>query len=113
VSIGQVLNGSLSLVAQHRSTCDYSSEFIGIPDTLFMMNNGPLLPGVSEMLETYGATRKSDYPTGRTVFSNIDLKLASGAAPSFVWNITNDAADGHTAQVNVAGATNGEVTIVY
>ncbi|KAJ7331010.1 hypothetical protein DFH08DRAFT_966750 [Mycena albidolilacea] len=113
VSVGQVLNGSLSLLAQNGSTYDYSSEFVGIPGTLLVVNNGPLLPGVSKTLETYGATRKSDYPTGTTVFSNTDLKLESGAAPGFVWNITNDAADGHTAQVNVAGATNGEVTIVY
>ncbi|KAJ6549998.1 hypothetical protein B0H19DRAFT_1264864 [Mycena capillaripes] len=99
---GQVLNGTMTLFAQHGSTYGYSREFIGG------------IPGTSFTLETYGVTRKSDYPTGSTTFANTDVKLANGAAPSLAeWNITSDAADEHVAQVNVNGATNGKVTIVY
>ncbi|KAJ7742780.1 hypothetical protein B0H16DRAFT_1890106 [Mycena metata] len=87
--------------------------YVGVAGTMFTMKGDVLLPWASETLQAYGTTRKSDYPTGSTVFSNIDIGLTTGTPSSVNWKITNDVADGITAQVTVAGPTTGKVTITY
>lgn len=57
-------------------------------------------------------TSSSDYPTGSTVFSAINLETSDGT-PSVPWSPVSDTADGLITTVNTQGATYAEITINY
>ncbi|KAJ6626490.1 hypothetical protein B0H10DRAFT_522821 [Mycena sp. CBHHK59/15] len=112
VSVGQTLNGIVSLVGQSGSTYTYNSQFTNIGGTALTVDGREQLTWATETLEAYGVTAASDYPTGSTVFSGINLALTSGT-PSVFWSHVDDIADGLTTSIGVNGATDGQITIHY
>lgn len=112
VSPGQSLTGVLTLTSSSGSSFNYASSFSNIAGTSFALTGSEELKWATETLEVYGVAKLSDYPTGSTVFSNINLRTSAGA-PSMAWSVTSDPSDGITTTVNVNGATNGKVTIAY
>ncbi|KAJ6626484.1 hypothetical protein B0H10DRAFT_2211077 [Mycena sp. CBHHK59/15] len=112
VSVGQTLNGIVSLVGQSGSTYNYDSQFTNIGGTALTVDGGEQLTWATETLEAYSVTAASDYPTGSTVFSGINLALTSGT-PSVSWSHVDDTADGLSTSIGVNGATNAQITIHY
>ncbi|KAJ7839701.1 hypothetical protein B0H14DRAFT_1066269 [Mycena olivaceomarginata] len=110
---GTTLNGIITLTSSSGSSFNYNTQFTGISGTSLSITGAAQLTWATETLEAYGVTTISDYPAGSTVFSGINLKLASGAVPSVSWSHVNDAADGLTTTINTNGATNAQVTITY
>ncbi|KAJ6565883.1 hypothetical protein DFH09DRAFT_1314665 [Mycena vulgaris] len=113
VDVGQPLNGIISLVSSDNSTFNYVSQFTNIPGTAIQIDGGEQLTWATETLEAYAVSSASDYPAGATVFSGINLQLASGETPGMSWAVANDDADGISTHVDVDGAVNGQMTITY
>ncbi|KAJ6590793.1 hypothetical protein B0H10DRAFT_2233539 [Mycena sp. CBHHK59/15] len=112
-SAGATLNGIITLTGQSGSSFNYNSQFTNIAGTSLSISGASQLTWATETLEAYAVTEASDYPAGSTVFSAINLKLASGATPSVSWSHVNDAADGLSTTINTNGATNAQITITY
>ncbi|KAJ7596118.1 hypothetical protein C8J56DRAFT_395769 [Mycena floridula] len=112
-SAGATLNGIITLLSSSGSSFNYNSQFTNIAGTALTINGASQLTWATETLEAYGVTSASDYPAGSTVFSGINLKLASGATPAVSWSHVNDAADGLSTTINTNGATNAVITITY
>ncbi|KAJ7466253.1 hypothetical protein B0H11DRAFT_2048994 [Mycena galericulata] len=112
-SAGATLDGLITLTSSSGSSYNYNTEFSNIAGTSLPVTGAEELTWATETLEAYAVTEASDYPAGSTVFSNINLKLASGATPSVSWDHTNDAADGLSTTINTNGATNAKITIKY
>ncbi|KAJ7493845.1 hypothetical protein FB451DRAFT_449591 [Mycena latifolia] len=112
-SVGATLNGVITLTSSSGSSFSYTSAFSNIAGTSLSISGAAQLTWATETLEAYGVTSASDYPAGSTVFSGINLKLASGAVPTVSWSKVSDAADGLTTTINTNGATNAQVTITY
>ncbi|KAF7378374.1 hypothetical protein MSAN_00263700 [Mycena sanguinolenta] len=113
VSPGQILNAAITLTNTNGSTFDYNAQFTNVPGTSMNLTGAPQLTFAAETLEAYGVTALSDYPSGSTVFSGIDLTLAGGVTPSIAWSHQDDAADGVSISIDVDGATQGRMTITY
>ncbi|KAJ7063830.1 hypothetical protein C8F01DRAFT_1129472 [Mycena amicta] len=113
VSAGATLNGVITLTSSSGSSFNYVTSFSNVAGTSLTVTGAAQLTWATETLEAYAVSAISDYPAGSTVFSGINLKLASGATPSVSWAHTNDAADGLTTVINTDGATNAAVTIRY
>ncbi|KAF7344286.1 hypothetical protein MVEN_01720000 [Mycena venus] len=112
-SAGATLNGIITLTSSSGSSFNYNSQFTNIAGTSLAVTGAAQLTWATETLEAYAVTSISDYPAGSTVFSGINLKLASGATPSVSWAHQNDAADGLSTTINTNGATNAQITINY
>ncbi|KAJ7042337.1 hypothetical protein C8F04DRAFT_1176492 [Mycena alexandri] len=112
-SAGATLNGIITLTGSSGSSYNYISQFTNIPGTALDIIGSAELTWATETLEAYGVTAISDYPAGSTVFSGINLELASGAVPSVSWSNTNDNADGLSTTINTNGAANARITITY
>ncbi|KAJ7618304.1 hypothetical protein DFH06DRAFT_1236859 [Mycena polygramma] len=113
VAAGSTLDGIITLTSSSGSSFNYNSAFTNVGGTSLSISGAAQLTWATETLEAYAVTAISDYPAGSTVFSNINLKLASGAVPSVSWATSNDAADGLSTTVNTNGATNAQITIKY
>ncbi|KAF7307861.1 hypothetical protein MKEN_01146400 [Mycena kentingensis (nom. inval.)] len=114
VNAGQTLNGIITLVSQQSSSSfTYNTAFTNVGGTSLTIAGSAPLTWATETLEAYGVTAISDYPSGSTLFSGINLKLASGATPSVSWSVVNDASEGLTTTVGTNGATNAAITIHY
>jgi hypothetical protein len=113
VSAGQVLNGEVQLVGTSGSAYNYNSAFTNIGGSSLTVDGGEELAWATLTLETYATTSSSDYPTGSTVFSAVNLELDDGTFPSFTWATQSDTADGISTTVQSDSSTNGEVTIIY
>ncbi|KAJ6478902.1 hypothetical protein C8R45DRAFT_1156211 [Mycena sanguinolenta] len=113
VSPGQQLVGEVGLVGTDGNSYDYISAFTNLNVPSLTVDGGEQLQWATITLETYSTTSSSDYPTGSTVFSGINLELTSGEFPSINWDVQSDPADGITATVNVEGSTSAVVTITY
>ncbi|KAJ7779777.1 hypothetical protein B0H16DRAFT_725521 [Mycena metata] len=112
-SAGATLNGVITLTGSSGSSYNYLSQFSNIPGTALDIIGSTELTWATETLEAYGVTEISDYPAGSTVFTGINLQLASGAVPSVSWATTDDTADGLSTTVNTNGASNARITIKY
>ncbi|KAJ6553693.1 hypothetical protein DFH09DRAFT_1318716 [Mycena vulgaris] len=112
-SAGATLNGIITLTSSSGTSFNYNSQFTNIAGTSLAVTGAAQLTWATETLEAYGVTTTSDYPTGSTVFSGINLKLASGATPAVTWSHVSDTADGLTTTINTNGGTNAQVTIAY
>ncbi|KAJ7097352.1 hypothetical protein C8R44DRAFT_859868 [Mycena epipterygia] len=112
-SAGATLDGVITLTSSSGSSFAYTSSFSNVAGTSLSITGAAQLTWATETLEAYGVTSASDYPTGSTVFSGINLKLSSGAVPTVAWSKVSDTADGLTTTVNTNGATNAVITIVY
>ncbi|KAF7373055.1 hypothetical protein MSAN_00513000 [Mycena sanguinolenta] len=113
VSVGQQLVGEVQLVGTSGSTYNYNSAFTNLDITSLTVDGGEELQWATITLETYSTTSSSDYPTGSTVFSAINLELSNGQFPSIDWAVQSDPSDGITTTVNVEGSTSAEITITY
>ena len=111
VAVGQALYGIIELLSTSASGYTYASQFDGIGDALYL-NNSAELVWATETLEAYGVTAATDYPSGSTLFYNINL-YATSVVPSVSWYVVNDVADGLYASVVTDGATNAEIEITY
>jgi len=112
VSVGQALQGVITLTSHTSTAYNYTSSFAGLPNQIVVTNTPLVLVWATETLETYGVTTGSDYPTGSTTFSNINLKTIAGT-PSVSWSVVNDTADGLYATVLRDGPTNATIRISY
>jgi len=113
VSVGDLLEGTINLTSMSGSSFDYISSFDGISDSLIKVTGSPELVYATETLEAYSVTQSSDYPTGSTSFTNINLSLTDSTFPSLSWSVVNDVDNGLTTTVNVDGSQDGEVTVYY
>ncbi|KAF8313640.1 hypothetical protein DL93DRAFT_2097674 [Clavulina sp. PMI_390] len=113
VSTGATLNGVITLTSSSGSSYNYVTSFSNISGTSLTATGSAQLVWATETLEVYGVSAASQFPTGSTVFSGINLKLSSGATPSVSWSAVSSSADGVTTTINTQGATNAEVTIKY
>ncbi|KAJ6474967.1 hypothetical protein C8R45DRAFT_1103092 [Mycena sanguinolenta] len=82
VSPGQTLNAIITLTNTDGTTFDYNAQFTNVPGTAMNLTGVPQLTFAAETLEAYRVTAASDYPSGSSVFSGIDLTLAGGVRPS-------------------------------
>lgn len=110
VQPGQVLTGVITRFVQPSGEPDnYTAQFVGIEGTLLTTISVADLTNAYEALEVYSVDSCTDYPTGATAFSGIELQTANGN-PSIAWTAENKVSDcGQHA--NVVGA--GEVELVY
>ncbi|KAJ7153332.1 hypothetical protein C8R46DRAFT_1301747 [Mycena filopes] len=112
-SAGATLNGIITLTNSSGTKFDYNTQFTNIAGTSVSITGVGQLTFATETLEAYKVTTISDYPAGSTVFTGINLELASGAVPSVSWAQINDTADGLSTTINTDGATNAKITINY
>ncbi|KAJ7655895.1 hypothetical protein B0H17DRAFT_1146349 [Mycena rosella] len=110
---GQTLTGTITLVSQSDTTYSYNAQFTNIDGTALAIDGNEQLAWATETLEAYGVTEADDYPAGSTVFSGINIALASGAVPDVAWGNADDVADGLAATVDVDGATDAQIRITY
>ncbi|KAF8179756.1 hypothetical protein K438DRAFT_1977123 [Mycena galopus ATCC 62051] len=113
VSVGQQLHGEVQLVGGSGGTYNYNSAFTNVGGSSLTVDGGEELAWATITLETYSTTSSSDYPTGSTVFSGINLELDDGTFPGLNWATVSDTADGITTTINSESSTNGEITITY
>jgi len=111
-SAGATLDGVITLDASSDSKYNYTTSFSNVAKTSLKASNAAELVWATETLEAYAITSIKDYPSGSTVFEDINIKLKSGT-PSVTWETSSDSNDGITATVNTQGATNAKVTIKY
>ncbi|KAG7094694.1 hypothetical protein E1B28_005513 [Marasmius oreades] len=108
VAVGQSLQGIIQRTGQNADgTFNYVTEFANIPGVTNLTNSAELV-WAFETLETYSVTTASDYPTGCTVFTDIDITTSSGAE-AVSWSTTDDDADG----IHATSGSNGDVSICY
>jgi hypothetical protein len=112
VSVGDSLTGNITLTSQSDSGYDYTTSFSDIADSTLNMTSDVQLIWVAEVLESYNVTSSSDYPTGSTVFSSINIETSTGT-PSLTWSPVSDTDDGISTVINTNGATDAEITITY
>ncbi|KAJ7244627.1 hypothetical protein B0H12DRAFT_1073701 [Mycena haematopus] len=113
VSPGQTLNGIIALTESNGSTFNYNAQFTNVPGTSINVTGAPQFTFAAETLEAYGVTSLSDYPSGSTVFSGIDLVLVGGGKPSLAWSHEDDTVDAVLISVDGDGATDARMTITY
>lgn len=111
VSTGDSLEGAIRLTSYSDSSFDYKAGFDGISNSLLTITGVRELVYVTETLEAYSITQSSDYPSGSTSFSNINVTLTDSTFPSLSWSSV--AADGLSVTVDVDGSQDGEITIQY
>jgi len=112
VSAGQPLYGVIILLSQSSGKYNYETYFSNVGNTGLAVYGSAQLVWATETLEAYGVTSASDYPSGSTVFSSINLRTLAGV-PSVSWSTVSDAPDGLITTVNTQGATNAKITIKY
>ena len=112
VSVGKSLEGVITLTGHSGNTYNYVTSFSNVAGTTLRATGSAQLVWATETLEAYQITSASDYPSGSTVFSSINLKT-SGGTPSVNWNPVSDTADNLITTVNVQGAKNAKITIKY
>ncbi|KAF8322687.1 hypothetical protein DL93DRAFT_2093265 [Clavulina sp. PMI_390] len=112
VAVGDTLDGKITLTSSSGSSYNYNSVFTNISGTSLAAKGSAELTWATETLEVYSIASTSDFPTGSTVFSSINLKTKAGT-PSVTWSAKSSSADGVTTTVNTQGATNAKITIKY
>lgn len=116
-SPGETLKASITLTDPSSSgpLLDYNVQFTNVAGTSLSISGiAPLTWSVPAALESYNTQpTPSDIPTGSTVFTNINLKLADGSIPEVGWVPTEYVEQNSTILINTNGANNGQITIVY
>jgi hypothetical protein len=107
LSVGDSLNAVITLTGSSGNSYNYVSSFSNVDGTTLTATGADQLVWATETLEAYGITSSSDYPTGSTVFSSINLGLSNSNTPSVTWAPVSDTNDGLITTVN------GAVTIKY
>jgi hypothetical protein len=80
VSVGQLLEGLMTMTGSNGSVFDYTAEFGGIANTTLTIQGVAELPWCNHTLEAYSMERCSEYPqTERTLFAAISIETAVGA----------------------------------
>ncbi|KAJ7614898.1 hypothetical protein FB45DRAFT_1064530 [Roridomyces roridus] len=115
VNAGDVLHANIELTSTTAGTAyNYTVEFSNVPGTTLHVENAvEAYTAALETLEAYGVTSASDYPTGTTVFEDIQMRMQDGSVPSLMWGIQNDEADGISMVIDKDGAEGGRLTLVY
>ena len=113
LSVGDSLNAVITLTGSSGNSYNYVSSFSNVDGTTLTATGADQLVWATETLEAYGITSSSDYPTGSTVFSSINLVLSDGSTPSVTWAPVSDTKDGLITTVNVDGAVGAGITIAY
>ncbi|KAF8313645.1 hypothetical protein DL93DRAFT_2228411 [Clavulina sp. PMI_390] len=112
VSVGTVLNGIISLTGSSGASFNYVTSFTNIAGTSLNVQNSAQLVWATETLEVYNVQNLSNFPSGSTVFSDINLRTSAGT-PSVSWTAVSSVQDNAVTTVNVQGATNAKITIKY
>jgi len=113
VSIGDSLEGVIRLTGYSDTSFDYKAGFTGINNSLLTITGVRELVYVTETLEAYSITQSSDYPSGSTSFTDINVTLTDSTFPSLSWSTSSDADEGLSITVDVDGSQDGEVTAHY
>jgi len=103
----------MTLTGNNGNSYNYVSTFSNVAGTSLIATGADQLVWATETLEAYKITSSSDYPTGATIFSGINLGLSDGSTPTMSWNPVSDTEDGLITTVNVDGASNARITISY
>jgi len=111
-SAGATLDGIITLSSSSGSKYNYVTSFTNIASTSLTATGSAQLVWATETLESYGVTSASGYPTGSTLFYDIDLTTSAGT-PSVSWSTVSNSTEGVSTKVTVNGATNAEITITY
>lgn len=113
VPVGKSLQGVITLTGHSGSSYNYVTSFSNVAGTSLTATGAAQLVWATETLEAYSITSPgTDYPSGSTVFSAINLRTSSGV-PSVTWGTTSDSSDKLYTSVNNQGATNAKITIKY
>lgn len=112
VNAGDNLDGIITLTSTDGTNYDYVTSFTNVDGTSLTASNSAELVWATETLEVYGVQSLSDFPTGSTVFNNINIATSAGT-PSVSWSPVSDSSDGITTDVTTDGATNAVITINY
>jgi hypothetical protein len=112
VSVGQSLNGVITLTSHSGSSYNYITSFSNVAGTSLTATGAAQLVWATETLEAYAVTSSSDYPAGSTVFYPINIRTSAGT-PSVSWTAVSDTTDGLITTINTQGATNAKITITY
>ena len=115
VNPGTVLTGIMTLTGQSAQGFSYNSEFQGIANTGFPVQNIQELTWCIETLECYGITKCSDYPnTSKTQMYAINLQTGK-THPVMTWTPTTPVSDcgQHTLIFDEDSAGSGEVDLWY
>ncbi|KAF8313643.1 hypothetical protein DL93DRAFT_2156138 [Clavulina sp. PMI_390] len=112
VSVGATLNGLISLISWSGSSFNYYTSFTNIAGTTLSVYGSAQLVWATETLEVYGVKYLTDFSSGSTVFSNINIRTQAGT-PAVFWSTVSSVQDGAVTTVNTQGATNARITIKY
>ncbi|KAJ6473689.1 hypothetical protein C8R45DRAFT_403601 [Mycena sanguinolenta] len=99
-SAGATLDGIITLTSSSGSDFNYVSSFTNVADTSLAVSNAAELVWATVTLEAYGVEAITDYPAGSTVFSDMNIELASGALTLVSWNPVDDGADDITTAID-------------
>lgn len=111
VQTGQVLTGVMKNPNDDGSS--WTSEFVGIDNTLLTVQSPPTLTQASETLEVYNVDSCADYPAGSTAFTGINL-ATSTALTTLDWGAESPTKDcGQNTVVANPSSTSGEVDLSY
>jgi len=115
VTTGTKLKGVMKVTGHSGKLFSYNSSFVGYPaESALQVNHVPQMWWAAETLETYGATKSTDYPA--TVFTKmnaIEIRTGPGQA-TLNWIATKAFSSGSQNTVIVSNASpGGEVDIYY
>lgn len=113
VSSGDSLNGLITLKSHSGDNYNYVASFKDIDDTDITATGSDELVWATETLESYGTTKESDYPPGKTIFRHIKIKTSSDSTPSVTWTAVSDKDDSLKTSVNTQGSSDAKITITY
>lgn len=86
VSPGDLLTGTMTLVARYSRGFTYRCEFEGRPGTALVVQDVPELVMCWETLEVYGLTKCTDYPNAQqTAMTSISIQIGGGDTPAVTW----------------------------
>jgi hypothetical protein len=114
VNPGDVLTGVMTLTGHSAAGYSYNCEFTGIANSGYAITNVPELFQAVETLECYGLQQASDYPSGKTEMSRIDIQTGKTAA-DVAWTVVDAVTDvGQQALIfDTDYSGYGEVDIYY
>ncbi|KAJ3107087.1 hypothetical protein HK100_003645, partial [Physocladia obscura] len=112
VSVGQQLTGLIQLQSISGSSYTYLSSWSNLGGAALQVTTDELV-WATETLEVYSVTSSSDFPTGVTQMSEINLSTQASGNPSISWATASDSADSVYATVVADGSVNAVVNIQY
>ncbi len=114
VSVGQTLNGVMTLTGNSGAQFNYSCEFQGLAGTSLPIANVQELTWCNETLEAYSVQQCSDYPNCQSTSMRDIAIRCDTVTPTITWSPTNAATDcGQHCVVVSNSATAGQVDLFY